>query len=178
MLRAPPASAYALVSLAALNLTMKKQIIPILLLSSALLISCGSVDSEELSAYKGEMEQFFATVSEIGDRMDAIDTESEDYKEQLITQLSKLESAFKAMAELEVPEKFESLGDLPDEAAENLAKASELYEQVLQDDSFNQELADAADEYYDRANQRIRYIITILHGELPEGDGVSVTYEE
>ena len=157
---------------------MKKKIIPILLLSSALLMSCSSENAEELQSYKGEMEQFFASVSEIGDRMDAIDTDSEDYKEQLVAQLDRLEEAFHTMAELEVPEKFESLGDLPDEAAENLAKASELYEQVLQDDSFKEELADAADEYYDRANQRIRYIITILHGEIPEGDGVSVTYEE
>ena len=157
---------------------MKKKIIPILLLSSALLMSCSSENAEELQSYKGEMEQFFASVSEIGDRMDAIDTDSEDYKEQLIAQLDRLEEAFQSMAELEVPEKFESLGDLPDEAAENLTKASELYEQVLQDDSFKEELADAADEYYDRANQRIRYIITILHGEIPEGDGVSVTYEE
>ena len=157
---------------------MKKKIIPILLISSALLISCSSKNSEELQAYKGEMEQFFSTVSEIGDRMDAIDTDSEDYRDQLITQLDRLEEAFNAMAELEVPEKFESLGDLPDEAAENLAKASELYEQVLQDDSFKEELADAADEYYDRANQRIRYIITILHGEIPSGEGITVDTEE
>ncbi len=155
---------------------MKKTILLPIILSCFMLTACGSKTSEELENYRVDMAQFFGSVAEIGDRMDAIDPDAEDYKDQMKTQLAKLETAFADMADAEVPKEFESLGDLPTQAKENMTKAKELYEQILTDGEYDEDVAYAADEYYARANQRVKYIITILHGELPEGDGVSVTY--
>ena len=49
--------------------------------------------------------------------------------------------------------------------------------QAYEGDTYDEAVAGAAREYYDRANIRIQYIITILHGEIPEGEGVTYTEE-
>ena len=145
---------------------------------SLLLCSCGNAGQAELLKYRESMEEFFGKAAEIGDRMDAIDTESEDYKEQLLTQLDRLQSALNEMAKAEVPEEFSTLDNLPEEAAENLKNACALYRQVLEAPEYDPLVADAAEQYYDRANLRIQYIIMILHGEKPEGEGITYTTEE
>jgi hypothetical protein len=58
-----------------------------------------------------------------------------------------------------------------------MQQAVELYHQVFENGEYDEAIAEAAGEYYDRANIRIQYIITILHGEIPEGEGVTYTEE-
>ena len=161
-----------------MNTGMKKGWAVVTLSLALLLSSCGNPGQAKLLEYRASMEEFFGKVSEIGDRMDAIDTEAEDYKAQLLTQLSRLQEAFDEMAKAEVPEEFSTLDDLPEEAADNLKNACALYRQVLESPEYDPLVADAAEQYYDRANLRIQYIIMILHGEKPEGEGITYTTDE
>ncbi len=145
------------------------------LLCGLLLTGCGN--DEALETYQEDMTTFFEHVSAYNDGMNSIDASSEDAVYQLLGYLDQLESEITWMAELEVPEQFSAVDSLADEADENMKQAVELYHQAYEGESYDENTAQIAREYYDRANIRIQYIITILHGEIPEGDGVTYTEE-
>lgn len=140
-----------------------------------LLTACGQ--NEELTAYQEDMDTFFEHIATYNDSMNAIDASSEDAKEQLLSYLDQLAVEFTWMAELVVPEQFSAVESLADEADENMRQAVALYHDAYEAEVFDEPVAEAAREYYDRANIRIQYIISILHGEIPEGEGITYTEE-
>lgn len=145
------------------------------LLCALFLTACG--EDESLTAYQEDMTTFFEHIAAYNDGMNAIDASSEDATEQLLNYLDQLRDEITWMAQLEVPEQFSAVDSLADEADENMQQAVALYHQAYEGDSYDEAYAEAAREYYDRANIRIQYIITILHGEIPEGEGVTYTEE-
>ncbi len=140
-----------------------------------LLTACGQ--NEELTAYQEDMDTFFEHIAAYNDSMNAIDASSEDAKEQLLSYLDQLQAEFTWMAELAVPDQFSAVESLADEADENMKQAVALYHSAYEAEVFDEPVAEAAREYYDRANIRIQYIISILHGEIPEGEGITYTEE-
>ncbi len=140
-----------------------------------LLGACG--EDEALNAYQEDMNTFFAQVANCNDGMNAIDPAAEDATEQLLGYLDQLQEEIAWMAELETPDQFSAADSLADEADENMRQAVELYHRAYESETFDEAAAEAAREYYDRANLRIQYIIMILHGEIPEGDGITYTEE-
>lgn len=140
-----------------------------------MLTACG--EDEELTAYQEDMTTFFEHVAAFNDNMNSIDASAEDAASQLLSYLDQLQSEFEWMAGLEVPDRFSAVDSLADEADENMKQAVALYHQAYEAEVFDEAVAQAAREYYDRANIRIQYIITILHGEIPEGEGVTYTEE-
>ncbi len=139
------------------------------------LTACG--EDEALSAYQEDMNTFFANVAGYNDTMNAIDPSAEDAREQLLSCLDGLQEEIAWMAELETPSQFSAADSLADEADENMRQAVALYHQAYEAETFDEAAAEAAREYYDRANLRIQYIIMILHGEIPEGEGITYTEE-
>ncbi len=126
---------------------------------------CACSESEDsLSLYRESMESFYTTVSDIDDRINAIDPESEDASDTLLTELDRLEQAFDDMAQVEIPEEFSMIGELPDEAASYMERAVAAYHSAY-DGEFDAEAEALASQYYERANVRIRYMLAILHGE-------------
>lgn len=143
-----------------------------------ILTSCGkSQESEELKAYRTQMDTVFQNISDINDTMNTIDTESETATDDLLSCFDSLETELSGMAEFTAPTQFSSIDKLADEAYENMTTANELYHEAFSNGSYNEYTAEAASEYYARVNKRLQYIIQILHGETPEGDGVTVTME-
>lgn len=140
-----------------------------------ILSGCGK--EEELDEYQADMTTFFEHIVAYNDGMNAIDASSEDAVGQLLAYLDQLRDEITWMAELEVPEQFSAAESLADEADENMKQAVELYHRAYEGEFYDEALAQAAREYYDRANIRIQYILTILHGEIPEGEGVTYTEE-
>lgn len=140
-----------------------------------LLAGCGK--DEVLDEYQTNMETFFEHVAELNDNMNDIDVSKQDYVEQLLGYLDDLDTEITWMAELEVPEQFSAVESLADEAAENMTQAVSLYHLAYEGEQYDENMQQAAKEYYDRANTRIQYILMILHGEIPEGEGVTYTEE-
>lgn len=145
------------------------------LLCSLLLTACG--EDEELTAYQADMSLFFEHIASYHEGMNAIDASAPDAKNQLLSYLDQLEAEFTWMAELTVPDEFSAVDSLADEADENMRQAVALYHSAYEAEIFDEPTAQAAREYYDRANIRIQYIISILHGEIPEGEGITYTEE-
>jgi hypothetical protein len=151
----------------ALRLPVLKLLV-ILCLSGILPLSgCGG-NNAELETYRNEMNQFFENVSVFDNAINAIDPQSETAVADLLTLLDSMDDSFAQMAELSVPDAFVGVAELSDEAATYMTEAVSLYHQVLEAEYYNENLAAAAKENYDRANLRLQYILSILHGVIPE----------
>ena len=150
-------------------------ILCVVLLCGILITACGQ--DEELTAYQEDMNTFFEHIASYHEGMNAIDASAPDAKDQLLSYLDQLQAEFTWMAELTVPDAFSAVDSLADEADENMQQAVALYHSAYETDVFDEPTAQAAREYYDRANIRIQYIISILHGEIPEGEGITYTEE-
>ena len=150
-------------------------ILCVVLLCGILITACGQ--DEELTAYQEDMNTFFEHIASYHEGMNAIDASAPDAKDQLLSYLDQLQAEFTWMAELTVPDAFSAVDSRADEADENMQQAVALYHSAYETDVFDEPTAQAAREYYDRANIRIQYIISILHGEIPEGEGITYTEE-
>lgn len=155
-----------------------------LILSTLLIIpaltGCGKNDStDELAAYQASMNTFCDNIAYINDQINALDGSGESDVDNLLENLDILDAQFSEMADLEVPEEFAAIDNLADEASENMSMAVSYYHEAFEQDNFNQSYADAAFEYYTRANIRIGYILKILHGEEIMDDNIKyITSDE
>ena len=146
------------------------------LLCGLLLTGCG--EDEQLTAYQEDMNTFFEHIVDFNDNMNAIDPSADNATEQLLSYLDQLQAEIAWMAELETPDQFSTVDSLADEADENMQQAVALYHSAFESEVFDEAVAEAARQYYDRANLRIQYIRMILHGEIPEGEGITYTEDE
>lgn len=158
---------------------MKKKVLKtFFLLGMSLFLLCGCQKDAQLEEYKTQMSDFFDHIADLDSKMNAIDAQAEDAAVQLLSYLDAAETEFEHLADLEVPKEFISVESLADEAAENMTQAVSLYHQLYEGENFDSNIADAANEYYSRANIRLQYIISILHGEMPEGENVTIVTGE
>ena len=157
---------------------MRKKLATLILATCFAIGITGCGEDAELTKYKTEMDSFFTDVEAIHNRMNSINKESETALDELFQCLDELDTEFKLMAAINVPEEFSSVETLADEASENMSLAVEKYHEAYSKDSYNEYTAATADEYYARANKRFQYMIDILHGKMPEGEGVTITTEE
>ncbi len=160
---------------------MKRQILPFIFSASLavfLLTGCGSGSSDELSAYQASMNTFCDNISYINDQINALDGSGESDVETLLNNLDTLDDQFSQMAELTVPDEFAAIDKLADEASENMSMAVSYYHEAYDSGTFASNYADAAYEYYTRANIRLGYILQILHGEEIVDDNVRYITED
>ena len=140
-----------------------------------LLTGCGK-SSGALTEYKNKMERFFGVISLYDENINAIDPMADDAEETLLYNLDNMDRAFTEMAGYEIPEEFSMLGELPKEAAFYMSEAVKGYH-LAYDGDYDADAELKAKDLYDRANRRLQYIITILHGEIPEGEDVEFVEE-
>ncbi|MBP3603620.1 MAG: hypothetical protein J6J79_05700 [Lachnospiraceae bacterium] len=132
------------------------------------LLFSGCKTDPELEAYKTNMNQFFENIKTFDDSINAIDPNSETAVTDLLTILDTMNTTFEQMASLTVPEGFPGVEELADEASSYMTEAVYYYHQAFGSESYDANLADVAKQNYDRANLRIQYIVSILHGDIPE----------
>lgn len=137
-------------------------------LSALMILSAGCGQKDELETYKTNMNQFFENMKVFDASINAIDAQSETAPGELLTLLDSMEKSFTQMASLEVPDGFPGVDQLADEASEYMTEAVSCYHQAFEGEEFDSIMADVAKQNYDRANLRIQYILSILHGELPD----------
>lgn len=134
---------------------------------SMLFTGCGS-QNQELENYKVNMNQFFENIKIYNDSINNIDPQSDTAVSDLLALLDSLDTSFAQMASLTVPDGFPGVDQLAAEASENMSQAVSYYHQAFEGEEYDASLADVAKQYYDRANVRLQYIVSILHGDIPE----------
>lgn len=139
-----------------------------------LLAGCSNSDSEkELAAFSQSITNFSDYMTSMDEKISNLDYTKDSACEDLLSYLDGMNSAFSKLADMSVPEQYASIAPLADEASENMSQAVALYHSALED-GFHKDDADVAYQYYTRAMMRISYIGTILQGEIPEGDNITV----
>lgn len=121
-----------------------------------------------LENYKANMNQFFENIRVFDSSIDAIDPESDTAATQLLSLLDAMDTSFAQMASLEVPESFPGVSDLAKEASSYMTEAVSYFHQAYEGESYDATLEDVARQNYERANLRLQYIVSILHGDIPE----------
>lgn len=145
-------------------------------LSIFILTSCGS--DPELSKFKNEMDKFCTTISEFDTSINEIDANSENAVEELLLLLDKLDTEFQEFAELDFPKEFDYLENLADESSEYMTEAVAHFHEAYSGNSYNEYLAEYAQENYSRAYKRIQIIVSFLHGEEPEDVDLTTSSEK
>lgn len=146
----------------------------LLLVFLAAFMITGCQKNTELEHYKANMNQFFENIKVIDSSINGIDPYSETAVPELLGLLDTMNTSFEQMASLSVPDGFPGVEELADEASEYMSEAVSYYHQAYEGD-YNANLEDVARQNYERANIRFQYIVSILHGDIPEE---IYTYEE
>ncbi len=145
-------------------------------LLTASIVGCGKKTSPELEAYKESMTLFYDKLTEYDNSINAIDPDSDTAGDELLVVLDQMNETYKTMAGVEIPEEFSGISDIAVEAADYMEKANEFYHQAY-DGDFDSDSEMLAAQYYQRANDRVLIMLQVLHGEVPEGEGITVETE-
>ena len=145
---------------------------PFFLLTCCILFFCmltGCGKNEELENYKANMNQFFENVRVFDSSINAIQNpESDEAVAELLSLLDSMDASFQQMASLEVPDHFPGVDELADDASMYMSEAVSYYHMAYEGGGFDASLEDAARQNYIFANKRLQYIVSILHGDIPE----------
>ena len=155
---------------------MKKTALLLIPVWGILLTGCSNQSSEELESYKKSMTVFYDALSDYNEAINNIDPNAEDAKSQLLGYLDEMNETYKNMAAIEIPEEFSGISDIAVEAADYMDKANEFYHQAY-DGDFDSDSEMLASQYYQRANDRVLIMLQVLHGQVPEGEGITVETE-
>ena len=162
------------------NMRMKNlsKFLTMLIICSLLLVGCGnnSQEAQALDTYREQVESLFDTLSDYDNVLQAIDPASEDAPSQMLETIDALQAKLKEAAALEAPEEFENAQEMCRQASFYMDAAAEQYHIAFDSEEFNHTAFENAQDYYLEAGGRIGYMITFLHGEIPEG--MDVVYEE
>lgn len=150
------------------------------LLGSVCLSGCREISDEEkeLAAFSASVSDFADYIKEADRKINGLDVNQKESADELLQILDDMDAEFARFAALEVPDQYKGVGDLADEASENMSLAVSYYHSAYEAETFDINYADAAYQYYERVMMRIDYMGRILSGEeIPENDDI-IIYEE
>lgn len=143
------------------------------------LTACRHTNEEkELADFSSSISSFTASIQDANQQINELDVNDANASQELLSILDGLDEKFKELADLSVPEQYQSIETLADEASENMTNAVSYFHSAYEGEVFDEQDADVAYQYYTRAMVRIEYIGYVLVGEIPENDHVTVQEQE
>ena len=141
--------------------------------------ACGHTNEEtDLADFSSSISSFTASIQDANQQINELDVNDANASQELLSILDGLDEKFKELADLSVPEQYQSIETLADEASENMTNAVSYFHSAYEGEAFDEQDADVAYQYYTRAMVRIEYIGYVLVGEIPENDHVTVQEQE
>ncbi len=147
----------------------------VVLMAPAFLSGCGK--DGELDDFYTAMDAFTIQANQDFEALSQLDPASETAVEDLLAAMDQLAASFETLSEIPVPRQFSAMEDLADEASSYMTEAASLYREAYADGQYAENVAEAAQENYDRAVKRMEYISQILQGELPTDASITITTE-
>ena len=143
------------------------------------LTACGHTNEEkELADFSSSISSFTASIQDANQQINELDVNDANASQELLSILDGLDEKFKELADLSVPEQYQSIETLADEASKNMTNAVSYFHSAYEGEAFDEQDADVAYQYYTRAMVRIEYIGYVLVGEIPENDHVTVQEQD
>ena len=148
---------------------MKNKILILFTIITLLFTGCAS-NTEAVLAFQNELNSVIMKIEEIHNELESLDASKENASEKALEALSGLKDAFDELATIEVKdEAYAFISDLAVEGSQYMEQAYKLFEEAFTSKRYDDETATLAYQYLERASKRINVIITMLHGEVPEG---------
>ncbi len=148
-------------------------------LISFMLTACGSPEQAgELSAYRDNMTAMFDRVASCSGSISSIDPESEEAPAQLLEAVDELKTVLDEGAEIPAPGEFENAQEMCRQAAFYMDAAAEQYHLAFESEAFDSQAFANAQDYMSESYGRLDYMVTFLHGEIPEGMEVKEETQE
>lgn len=149
---------------------MKKWIlITLLCLFSFSAAACGTDHSAEIISFQTNLNTVVRKMEQLDADLNALDVTQQDADETALRALADLNDAFQELASLQVTDETHAyITALAKEGAEYMAHAYELFQTAYAQETFDEGNATLAYQYLERATKRVRVIVTMLHGEIPE----------
>ena len=114
-------------------------------------------------------EHVLTEISNIHENINAVDVNSENASKTILSNLSDLQDAFDDLSNLNITDKKHSyITDLAKEGSDYMSQAYDLFKAAYKENTFDADSADLAYQYLERASKRIRVIVTMLHGDVPD----------
>ena len=135
-------------------------------------------EEKELADFSSSISSFTASIQDANQQINELDVNDANASQELLSILDGLDEKFKELADLSVPEQYQSIETLADEASKNMTNAVSYFHSAYEGEAFDEQDADVAYQYYTRAMVRIEYIGYVLVGEIPENDHVTVQEQE
>ncbi len=160
---------------------MKKKLVVILVMTFVFSLFTGCekkiTNEKEINEYTASMEKFFNELETIDKEINSIDAEAQGSVNELSKSFDKLQKSYSEMASLtapteNVPKTFQYIDTLADQASDYMTQANDYLKDAYSDTSYNENTVEVSMECYKRANKRVQYIITLLHGEYPQDDTI------
>ena len=129
---------------------------------------CGCAKDDALTEYRVKMDSFYDHMSQFGDAINSLDPQEASSVNDMLHYLNSIAALVHEMAAYDVPEVFVGVKDLAEQADLYMSDAVSLFHEAYEAAVFNEHIADAAYEHYERANLRLHYIAEILRGDIPE----------
>lgn len=157
---------------------MKK--IALILLTTLLFTGCADQPAKDIQ-FEQDINTFCDNIVTIDASINAISNETGDEagltaaKEELLDCLAGLNDEFRKFANMDFPKEYDYLEEMADEAGEYMTEAVNTYKKMYgTEDSYSVTLEEYANENYSRAYKRVRIITTLLRGETPNEEGLTV----
>ncbi len=149
---------------------MKKTFLITLITTFVLaLTSCGQ-NTEEILKFQNELNDVVVQIEKLDKELNSLDVTASDACETALSKLADLETAFEALASIKVTDPEHAyMTDLAVEGSDYMSQAYELFDAAYGQGEFDEDNAELAYKYLERATTRIRVIVTMLHGEVPDG---------
>ena len=149
---------------------MKKIYLLLLSILITLTLSACGQNTTQIVAFQKELYSTVTKIEALHKELNNLDVTNSNAASNTLNQLSKLNDAFKDLADINIAdEEFAFIADLAEEGSEYMSQAYKLFHEAYAKDNFDEENADLAYKYLERATTRIRVIVSMLHGEVPDG---------
>lgn len=158
---------------------MKKKLLLICCAAMLVFLAAGCGEKKELTDFAADMQSFCDNISNTKASIEMLDPASENGTAELLACIDAMAQNFQYLDECPVPDTYPSVEDLATEANAYMQEAASLYHQLFESEEPIEEASlEIAEENYSRAIERVGYISSLLQGETPEGDNITVTTEE
>jgi hypothetical protein len=143
---------------------------------------CGDQNQQSTAVanFEQDINLMCDTIASIDDKINSIsfnyqnEDEYKDAKNTLVEQLTLLEEEFVAFSEMDFPTNYDYLEEMADEAGAYMTEAVNSYILMYADDSYTTEMEAYANENYARAYKRVDIILSLLRGETPNEEGLTI----
>ena len=133
--------------------------VSVFIILCGLLSACGNTKTDPaLEKYRSDMSSFSSTVSSLGQAINAIDPNSPTASADLLNDLDQMNTAFRNMAALTIPDEYSDVATLVYEASAYMNDAASLYHDAYSENGYHNEYATQALTQYQNAMQRLTSI--------------------